>query len=215
MMPSTTCRWSRNGRPRCPSEDGSNGSIRSHWESLNNAVRDTRPPSPTTERPIGRHALAATLAEFGLADLVGQSRFDVLDALVTRCVGDGSDIEAQAARDAYCEALDALFVDADTWVELDAVTVSVDTVTDILKLFLVHYIFNRLPVLPERLARTLSPDAARQADAQVLELIAGLVEVHLPPDPLTFDWRGPAGQSFAELTLLDAYQIIEAEGQRS
>ncbi len=58
MIPSTTCRWSRNGRPRCPSEEGSNGSIRDHWESLNNAVRDTRLPSPNPGPTFGRHALA-------------------------------------------------------------------------------------------------------------------------------------------------------------
>ncbi len=57
MMLSTTCRWSRNGRTRGPSEDGSNGSIRARWEPLNNAVRDTYPPSPNLTSPFGRRAL--------------------------------------------------------------------------------------------------------------------------------------------------------------
>jgi hypothetical protein len=41
MMPSITWRESRNGRPRCPSEQGINGSIRAQSVSVKTVQRDT------------------------------------------------------------------------------------------------------------------------------------------------------------------------------
>ena len=43
MIPSTTCRWSRKGLPRLPSEDGINGEIRAHCASVKARVRDMAP----------------------------------------------------------------------------------------------------------------------------------------------------------------------------
>src|SRR6266545_2160884 len=69
---------------------------------------------------IEDHGLGPTLVDLGLAPLVGLSRFDVLDELVTLIAGDGDDLDSQAARDAACDVLDELFQGADTWEHLEA-----------------------------------------------------------------------------------------------
>ena len=164
---------------------------------------------------VGISGLGTTLDRLGFGELVGKDRFDVLDAIVTAFTGAGSDVESQAARDALCDVLDELFGDATTWEEISSVPVTAETLQELLALFLSHYIYNRLPVLPERLARTMSPENAKLADADALRLIAGLVEFHMPTDPLTFDWTGPAGRDFAAQTLSDAYDVLEGEAEHS
>ena len=57
MIPSTTRRSSRNGRPRRPADDGNNGLIRSHWASDSTASRLTQESSREATSPIRRHAL--------------------------------------------------------------------------------------------------------------------------------------------------------------
>lgn len=159
---------------------------------------------------VGSGGLAPTLQALGLTNLVGRDRFDVLDGLVTLIAGDGSDVESQAARDALCDVLDELYADATSWQDLDDTVMTATAMADLLKMFLTHYIYNRLPVLPERLARSMSPEAARSADAQILGLIADLVEVRMPDDPFGLDWNGAEGRAFADSTLRDAYEIVEA-----
>ena len=100
---------------------------------------------------IGAAGLAPTLEAFGLTDLVGRDRFDVLDALVTLLAGDGDDLDSQAARDAACDVLDEVFADADTWQELAAATVTREDMQTLLEVFLACYVYNRTPVIAERL----------------------------------------------------------------
>src|SRR6266511_1583871 len=85
---------------------------------------------------IEDHGLGPTLVDLGLAPLVGLSRFDVLDELVTLIAGDGDDLDSQAARDAACDVLDELFQGADTWEQLEAATVSADELRGLLEVFL-------------------------------------------------------------------------------
>ncbi|ANY10763.1 hypothetical protein AFB00_30650 (plasmid) [Pseudonocardia sp. HH130630-07] len=59
MIPSSTRRSSRNGRPRRPSEEGNSGARRAHWASVRTAVRGTDQASRTPVRLSGRHALVA------------------------------------------------------------------------------------------------------------------------------------------------------------
>ncbi|GAA1678208.1 hypothetical protein GCM10009791_26810 [Citricoccus zhacaiensis] len=55
-MPSTTTRWSRNGRP-APVAEGINGSISAHCSSVRASVRVTRPACQRDQPPIRRHTL--------------------------------------------------------------------------------------------------------------------------------------------------------------
>jgi hypothetical protein len=57
MMPSTTRRSSRKGRPRRPAEDGSNGWMRAHCPSVKTEVRDTHQASRLRNPGFRRHAL--------------------------------------------------------------------------------------------------------------------------------------------------------------
>src|SRR6476620_5069633 len=59
MMPSTTRRSSRKGRPRRPSEDGNNGWMRAHCPSVKTEVRDTHQASRLNQPRFRRHALVA------------------------------------------------------------------------------------------------------------------------------------------------------------
>jgi len=162
---------------------------------------------------IGNAGLVAALVANGLGNLVGKDRFDVLEGLITLVAGDASDLESQAARDAVCDVLDDLFADADTWEELEATAVSTEALQEMLTTFLSHYVYNRLPVLAEKLARFMDPAAARDADRQVVEMIRALVTLRMPDDPIRFDWQGPAGQRFADDAVREVYGIIAELGK--
>ena len=159
---------------------------------------------------IAEPGLGPTLAAFGLADLVGRGRFDVLDGLITLIAGDGDDLDSQAARDAACDVLYELFEDADTWDELAAAMVSPDELRRLLEAFLTRYVYNRVPVIAERLGRLADPAAMRRADAEMLQIIEGLVAIRLPPDPFAVDWSGPEGAEIAADAIQGVYKMLEA-----
>jgi len=159
---------------------------------------------------IAAEGLGPALENAGLGNLVGQNRFDALDQLVTAISGDGSDLESQAARDALCDVFDELFDDdATTWTDLEATTLDEGGVVELLEMFLAHYIHNRLPVLPERLARLLDHNAVAAAENQLIDTIRGYVNLHMPPDPLAFDWTGPAGAIFSDQAIRTIYTALE------
>lgn len=159
---------------------------------------------------MGGPGLAPTLEALGLAELVGRDRFDVLDGLVTLLAGDGDDLDSQAARDAACDVLDEVFADADTWQDLAAATVTRDDMQALLEMFLARYIYNRMPVIAERLGRLADQQAARQADADMRQLITDLVALRLPEDPFTIDWAGSQGRQIADDTIGAVYETLEA-----
>jgi len=161
---------------------------------------------------VGSAGLGATLASLALGHLVGRDRFEVLDELITLIAGDAADVESQAARDAMCDVLDELYADADTWEELEATGVSSGSLQTLLSLFLAKYVYNRLPVLAERLARLMDPVAAKEADQQIVRMINDLEELRMPEEPLSFDWGGEAGRAFADDAVRDVYNILASLG---
>jgi len=162
---------------------------------------------------IGNAGLGPTLDQYGLGHLVGTDRFDVLDGLITLIAGDAADVESQAARDAACDVLDELYADAVTWAELETAGITPEMLQTLLTMFLARYVYNRLPVLAERLARLTDPAAARDADRQIVEMIQDLVILRMPDQPLTFDWSGPEGHQFADETIHNVYDILGKLGQ--
>lgn len=161
---------------------------------------------------VGDTGLEATLTSLGLANLVGRSRFDVLDELITFVAGDGNDLDSQAARDAVCEVLDEVFADADTWDEMTDTTeagVSRENLVPLLETFLAQYVYNRVPVVAERLSRITDPQAARHADEEMRQIIQDLVTLRLPDDPFTVDWAGPQGRQIAEDAVRITYETLQ------
>jgi hypothetical protein len=159
---------------------------------------------------VGASGVESTLQSLGLSQLVGRDRFVVLDELVTFIAGDGDDLDAQAARDAACDVLEDIFGDADAWEEIAAVGVSEDELADILERFLALYIYNRIPVVAERLSRLSDPVAMRRADQEMRQIIADLVAIQLPDDPLSVDWQGSEGRAIAQSAIESVYETLSA-----
>jgi hypothetical protein len=163
---------------------------------------------------LGTRTAEQTLTDIGLAHLVGQDRFTVLDELVTYVAGEGSDLDSGAARDAACDVLDEVFGDADSWTELNEVTVDRDQLGLMLERFLALYVYNRVPVVAERLSRLTDPAVMRQADQEMRQIIADLVAIELPQNPLAVDWRGDEGRAIAQRSIESTYKLLGAlDGQ--
>ncbi|KQR82471.1 hypothetical protein ASF98_00135 [Arthrobacter sp. Leaf337] len=157
---------------------------------------------------LGTGQAGEAFTSLGLGHLVGQDRFTVLDELVTYIAGTGDDLDSVAARDAACDVLDEVFGDADSWEELDDVSVGREQLGTVLERFLALYVYNRVPVVAERLSRMTDPAAMRQADQEMRHIIADLVAIHLPSDPFNIDWRGPEGRSIAERAVTSTYELL-------
>lgn len=163
---------------------------------------------------IGVGNLTAAFSALGLTTLVGQDRFVVLDELVTFIAGDGDDLDAQAARDAACDVLDELFGDADSWTELSAVQVDQAQLGVVLERFLSLYIYNRVPVVAERLSRLADPAAMRRADQEMRQIIADLVAIQIAGDPFAVDWQGAEGRAIVNGAISTVYETLVAlDGQ--
>lgn len=158
--------------------------------------------------------LAEGLTRTGLGDLVGSTRYEVLNALVDALAGAGDDVEAVAARSALVDTLDELFPDGDDFEDLDALQLDGDGVRDAFTAFLAHYIYNRAaPVLEERLNH-LEPQLAEARDAEIHDYVRSLVALNLQgTDPLATDWSGQDGQRVAQTILRQLYEYIEALDQ--
>jgi hypothetical protein len=161
---------------------------------------------------VGQTNLGDALTSLGLAGLVGRERFDVLDELITFVAGDGNDLDGQAARDAACDVLDKVFGDADTWTELtDAadLTVSRDGLATLLETFLAQYVYNRVPVIAERLNRMTDPQMVQRADEEMRQIIAVMVSVRIPQDPFAVDWAGSEGRQIADDAVRLTYDALQ------
>jgi hypothetical protein len=159
---------------------------------------------------LGTGPAGEAFTSLGLSHLVGQDRFTVLDELVTFIAGTGDDLDSVAARDAACDVLDEVFGDADSWEELNEVSVSREQLGTVLERFLSLYVYNRVPVVAERLSRMTDPTAMRQADQEMRQIIADLVAIHLPSDPFALDWSGPEGRAIAERAVTSTYELLTA-----
>ncbi|GAB4001189.1 hypothetical protein GCM10029992_35900 [Glycomyces albus] len=82
--------------------------------------------------------------------------------------------------------------------------------THILERFLALYIYNRIPVVAERLSRLSDPAAMRQADQQMRQIISDLVAIQLPEDPSSIDWQGGGANTLANSAIESVYETLEA-----
>jgi hypothetical protein len=157
---------------------------------------------------IATDGLGAALIDQGLGRLVGGDRLTVLDALASIVAGDGADGDGQAARDAMFDVLADLFPDADSWAELDAVRLDADGVRQLLESFLARYVYNRIPVIAERLARLDDPVKAQRAEEDLQRMVASFVHLQLPDDALAVDWAGAEGRTIIDESLRAVYDAL-------
>jgi len=160
---------------------------------------------------VATEGLTPTLERLGFAELVGRDRFEILDALITHLAGPGSDLEAQAARDAACDILEELFPEGTAYEDLASVTVDAEDLERLLALFLAAYVYNRVPIIAERLTRLSDPQAAERMDKELRDYIRAYVDLKLGDDPLAIDWAGAEGRGIVERAIQALYALLEAE----
>jgi hypothetical protein len=160
----------------------------------------------------GATGLAGGLEEVGLGNLVGADRFTILSELLDRFAGPGSDLEAQAARDALLDVLDDVLPEDD--VALEDVRLDEGAVIDLLQRYLSALVYNRaIPVIDERLTRLQDQQLAQRRDRELRDFITALVRLRTQgSEPLTIDWSGPAGRAFIERMLRAVYDQLEEWG---
>jgi hypothetical protein len=150
--------------------------------------------------------LDSALAEFGLGDLVGKSRLEILEALATAIGGNGASLDAQAARDAVCDALEELFGDALEASELGQTSLSVEEAGELQMVFLTNYIYNRSPVVAEKLNNLTDHTMIRQADELIREIIREAVSSVLESALVEGSWPTTVVLDDA---MLRVYRILE------
>lgn len=161
---------------------------------------------------IASDGLGPTLERFGLGHLVGQSRFEVLEALLALIAGPGGDLEAEAARQAACDVIESIFGDAETFDELSSVALDADALIDFLESFIGLCVFYRiLPQLADRLTKYSSPSSVTLLEREMKEFIHALVQLNLSErNPLEVDWEGAEGAGIIEEVVRKAYQHMES-----
>lgn len=78
----------------------------------------------------------------------------------------------------------------------------------LLELFLARYVYNRIPVIAERLARLTDPTKAQRAEEDLQRMVESLVSLQLPVDALRVDWAGPEGRKIIDDTLRTVYDAL-------
>ena len=158
----------------------------------------------------GPTGVAGGLETVGLTHLLGADRFTILSDLLDRFAGAGSDLEAQAARNALLDVLDELLPE-DGDVPLETVRLDENQVIETLQRYLIALIYNRaIPIIDERLTRLQNPQLAQQRDQELREYIAVLVRLSTQnTTPLAIDWAGNDGHEFIESMLRAVYDQLE------
>lgn len=158
----------------------------------------------------GSTGVAGGLETVGLGHLVSADRFAILSELLDRFAGSGSDLEAQAARNALLDVLDEVLPE-DENVPLDEVRLDESAVIDLLQRYLMALIYNRaIPVIDERLTRLENPQLAQQRDQELRGYIEALVRLRTQgTTPLAIDWQGEQGREFIERMLRAVYDQLE------
>ena len=161
---------------------------------------------------LASEGLTPTLEAFGLGDLVGGDRFEVLDGLLEALAGDGASLEDQAALAALCEAFERLYPeDAETYEELESVTLDRDGVVKFVEEFVAAWAYHRmLPTLAEKFTHIEDSAEAARRDNLLRERLGLLVKLELEDrDPLAVDWRGEEGRDIADRVIADLYEHME------
>jgi hypothetical protein len=156
--------------------------------------------------------LTPTLESLGLQQLVGGSRFDVVEGLVDEIAGSGDALEEQAARTAALDVLNEVFGDAETYEQLEEASLDRDGVLAILQSFIAAYVYARLaPALDERLNKLADPKLVRRREPEMREYTKATVQLELEGvEASRVDWGGPQGQQLLEASVRAVFEQLEA-----
>lgn len=156
--------------------------------------------------------LTPTLETLGLQPLIGARRFEVIEGLLDEIAGAGDALEEQAARTAACDVLDELFGDAETYEQLEEVTLDANGVLAILHAFLAAYVYARLaPALDERLNRLGDAELVRRREREMREYTRAAIKLELEDaDPLRVDWAGDEGRTLLDSVVHAVFEQLEA-----
>jgi hypothetical protein len=161
---------------------------------------------------LAENGLTPTLQALGLGHLVGADRYEVLDGLLDVLAGDGSTLEEQAVLSALCEAFEELFPeDAETYEELEQVTLDRDGVVALIERFVMRWVYDRmLPTLAERLSHVEDPETVRKRDYELRERLELLVQLRLEDrDSLSVDWGGSEGEQILTQLVSQLYEDMQ------
>jgi hypothetical protein len=160
--------------------------------------------------------LTPTLEQIGLGHLVGQDRYEVLNGLLEALAGDGSTLEERAVLAALCEAFEELFPDdAETYEDLEAVTLNADGVAELIERFVARWVYDRmLPTLAEKFAHIDDPELVRRCNDELRERIRLLTKLKLEGREATsIDWNGDEGRAILSGLVADIYEDMEDLGE--
>jgi len=160
---------------------------------------------------IGFAGIAEGLQAVGLGYLIGADRATVLTTLLDTFTGSGSNLEAQAARDALLDILDEVLPDDGT-TQPEQFQLDESTVVDFLQRYLASLVYNRaIPIIDERLTLLQNPQLAQQRDQELREYIHALVRLKTADmAPLMTDWHGSEGLAVMERMLQSVHLQAEA-----
>jgi hypothetical protein len=170
----------------------------------------------STQRMAG---LAAGLADGGLADaleqaglghLVGQSRWEVLGALVEEVAGAAAGLDEAAVHSATVRVFEELFPDQETWEDLAAVRLTEEQVARLIERFVAECVFGRLAQAIDSRLAARDPHERERRNREMHDLVTQLVSLRLDGrGVLEIDWRGTEGRQLTERLVGDVFARLE------
>lgn len=159
---------------------------------------------------LGDGGLGEALERAGLGHLVGQSRWEVLGALVEEVAGAAAGLEEAAIQSACVRVFEELFPDQDTWEELASVRLDQDQVVAIIERFVAECVFGRLAQAVDARLAAHDPHERERRNRELQALVAQLVALRLEGrGVLEVDWRGAEGRELTERLVADVYARLE------
>lgn len=154
--------------------------------------------------------LAEALDQAGLGHLVGQSRWEVLGALVEEVAGASAGLDEAAVHSATVRVFEELFPDQETWEELAAVRLTEDQVASLIERFVAECIFGRLAQAIDSRLAAREPQERQRRNREMREMVAQLVSLRLDDrSVLQIDWRGQEGRQLTERLVADVFSRLE------
>jgi len=154
--------------------------------------------------------LEGALERAGLGHLVGQSRWDVLGALIEEVTGAGAGLEDAAITAAACRVFEELFPDQDSWEELAAVRLGEEEVVAIIERFVAECVFGRIAQAVDARLAAHDPHDRERRNRELREFVAQLVSLSLDGrSAIDIDWRGSEGRALTERLVGDVFAHLE------
>jgi hypothetical protein len=159
---------------------------------------------------IAESGLADALEQVGLGYLVGQSRWEVLGALVEEVAGAAAGLDEAAVQSATVRVFEELFPDQETWEELAAVRLTEEQVESLIERFVAECVFGRLAQAIDSRLAAREPGERERRNQEMHDLVAQLVSLRLGDrGVLQIEWRGAEGRQLTEQLVADIFARLE------